>query len=126
MSGYKILIVEDDPAISNMYELKLRSQGYEVRVVNDGKKGLELTRSFFPDLILLDILLPNMDGNTMLEKVREADWGASIRVVVLTNLSKDEAPRSLRFMNVDRYAVKAHHTPGQIAELVGEVLKENR
>lgn len=125
MGGHKILIVEDDPAISGMYELKLRSLGYEVRAARDGEKGLDLSRSFLPDLILLDVLLPGMDGGKLLEKVRSEDWGASIRVIVLTNLSKDEAPKSLRFLHVDRYIVKAHHTPSQLAEMVQEVLKEN-
>lgn len=124
--GHKILIVEDDPAISNMYQMKLQGQGYKVLIANNGEKGLELSKSFFPVLILLDVLLPGMHGDEMLEKIRETDWGASIRVIVLTNLSKDEAPRNLRFLNVDRYIVKAHHTPSQVADMVQEVLQENK
>lgn len=124
MSGHKILIVEDEPAISNMYVMKLQGQGYEVRSVQDGEKGLEIARSFLPDLILLDILLPNMDGDEMLEKLRATKWGASIRVIVLTNLSKDEAPAKLRLLHVDRYIVKAHYTPTQVGEIVREVLSK--
>lgn len=126
MGGHKILIVEDDPAIRSMYEIKLQGQGYEVQTADNGQKGLELSKSFLPDLILLDILLPNMDGDEMLQKLRETQWGASIRVIILTNISKSEAPASLRLLHVDRYVVKAHHTPTQVAEIVREVLSRNR
>jgi DNA-binding response OmpR family regulator len=126
VSGHKILIVEDDTAISDMYDIKLQGQGYEVRIARDGQKGLELSKSFLPELILLDILLPNMDGDEMLQKLRETEWGASIRVIILTNISKSEAPASLRLLHVDRYIVKAHHTPTQVAEIVREVLDKNK
>jgi hypothetical protein len=58
----------------------------------------------------------------MLEKLRATDWGSSIRVIILTNLSKDEAPHKLRFLNVDRYIVKAHFTPAQVLSTINEVL----
>jgi DNA-binding response OmpR family regulator len=119
----KIAIVEDDLAIASMYEFKLKKSGFKVAVANDGKQGLTLVGSFLPDLILLDLLLPEMNGHEVLEKIRASDWGASIRVIVLTNLSKDEAPHGLRLLNVDRYIVKAHCTPAQVVEIVREVLK---
>lgn len=120
--NHKILIVEDDQAISEMYKMKLELCGYEVRTAINGEKGLATAGSFFPDLILLDLLMPDMDGDEMLEKLRETEWGAKIRVVVLTNLSKDEAPMKLRFLNVARYIVKAHHTPSQVVDVVQDVL----
>jgi hypothetical protein len=63
-----------------------------------------------------------MSGDEMLEKLRATDWGSSIRVVILTNISKDEAPKNLRFLHVDRYVVKAHHTPTQVLEIIKEIL----
>jgi DNA-binding response OmpR family regulator len=84
--------------------------------------GLEITEAFRPDVILLDLKMPIMNGDEMLERLRETEWGANTRVMVLTNISKDEAPGTLRFLNVDRYIVKAHHTPGQIVDMVREVL----
>lgn len=121
----KIAIIEDDLSIAEMYAFKLKSSGFHVATAANGKEGLALARSFCPDLILLDLLLPDISGDEMLEKLRATDWGASIRVVVLTNLTKDEAPMKLRFLHVERYIVKAHYTPAQVLQVVQEVLDEN-
>ncbi len=120
---FKIAVVEDDPAIREMYCFKFGASGYEVRSANNGEEGLKLCQEFKPDLILLDIRMPVMSGDEMLEKLRTHDWASDIRVVILTNISKDEAPMRLRFLNVDRYVVKAHHTPSQILEIVQEILR---
>src|SRR4051812_12746272 len=116
----KIAVIEDDHAIAAMYGFKLKAGGYTVATAYNGEEGLALARSFLPDLILLDIMMPVMDGHEMLQKLRQTEWGANIRVVILTNLSKDEAPHGLRLLNVDRYIVKAHHTPSQVVALVDE------
>lgn len=123
---YKVAIVEDEKAIAEMYRFKLEKKGYDVRCAYDGKVGLELAESFKPDLILLDLLLPNMNGDAMLQKVRETDWGGGIKVIILTNISKAEAPSQLRFLDVERYIVKAHHTPTQVANMVDEVLAQTK
>lgn len=119
----KILIIEDEVAIASMYQFKLDQSGYEIECAYDGASGLKIAEEFMPNLILLDLRMPVMTGEDMLEKLRQTDWGSSMRVIVLTNISKDEAPSKLRFLNVDRYVVKAHHTPSQIVEIVQEVLK---
>lgn len=121
---HKIVIIEDEPAIASMYRFKLESAGYTVACAYNGEDGLKLTETFRPVLILLDLMMPVMSGDKMLEKVRAADWGSDIRVIILTNISKAEAPSSLRFLDVDRYIVKAHHTPSQVAAVVEEILKE--
>ena len=123
---FKIAVVEDDEPIREMYKFKLENSGYKVCTAKNGKLGLEVVQEEKPDLILLDIMMPEMNGDIMLQKLRETDWGADIRVVVLTNLSKDEAPHTLRFLNVDRYVVKAHHTPAQVIEIVKEVLGKRK
>lgn len=119
---YKIVVVEDEPSICQMYKFKLAKTGFNVRTAGDGEEGLKIIENFKPDLILLDLKMPKMTGDEMLEKLRSMKWGGSIRVIVLTNISKDEAPRSLRLLNVDRYVVKAHFTPSQVVEIVLEVL----
>jgi DNA-binding response OmpR family regulator len=120
---YKIAVVEDDIAISEMYKLKLTSVGYQVRTAMNGADGFTLIEEFQPDLVLLDLRMPVMTGDVMLEKVRQTDWGASVRVIVLTNISKSEAPPALRFLSVDRYVVKAHHTPSEVVAIVQEILR---
>ncbi|HTE22594.1 MAG TPA: response regulator [Candidatus Limnocylindria bacterium] len=123
---YKIAIIEDDFTIAAMYEFKLRNSGFHVALAPDGLAGWTLAESYLPDLILLDLMMPNMRGDELLERLRKTDWGAKIRVIILTNLSKDEAPHGLRLLNVDRYIVKAHYTPSQVVDVVQEVLGENK
>lgn len=118
----KVIIVEDEPSIQQMYQMKLNKLGFVTEVADDGQEGLQKCESFKPDLVLLDLKMPVMTGEEMLEKLRKTDWGADIRVIVLTNISRDEAPRALGMLNVDRYVVKAHHTPTQVVDVVKEVL----
>lgn len=118
----KIAVIEDDLAIQHMYKMKLTLEGYAVDAASDGLRGLQLCERIMPDAILLDLRMPVMSGEEMLIQLRKTEWGANIRVIVLTNSSKSEAPSSLRFLNVDRYIVKAHHTPKQVLEIVNELL----
>ncbi len=118
-----VAIIEDNVAIAEMYKFKLSQKGYNVIMAHDGKQGLALVTKTPPDFILLDLMMPEMTGDEMLEKLRATDWGSNIRVCILTNISKDEAPQSLRLLHVDRYIVKAHYTPTQVAELVHDLLK---
>ena len=118
----KIVVVEDEPSINDMYRMKLRLSGFDVQTAFNGEEGLRVIESHEPDLILLDLRMPVMSGDVMLEKLRETDKGADIRVIILTNISRDEAPHNLRFLHVDRYIVKAHHTPTQVIDVVKDVL----
>ncbi len=119
---HKIAIIEDEPSINEMYRMKLALEGFEVVTAFNGEEGLALVKKHKPDLILLDIKMPVMSGDEMLEKLRSTDWGAKMRVVILTNISRDEAPHNLRLLHVDRYIVKAHYTPSQIVTLVREII----
>ena len=114
----KIAIVEDDQAISQMYRLKFETEGYEVNTANNGKLGLELAETMRPDIVLLDLMMPEMNGDEMLEKMRATDWGKDIKVIILTNMGEQEAPDSIKRLNVRRFIVKAEMTPRQVAEMV--------
>lgn len=119
----KILIVEDEYSIARMYKYKFEASGLNVKIAENGIEGLSSAEAFQPDIILLDLKMPYMTGEEMLKKLRAEDWGKNIKVVILTNISKDEAPSSIRPLNVERYIVKAHSTPKQVLEVVNEILK---
>lgn len=119
----KVLVVEDDLPIREMYLAKLETSGFIAKAAADGMEGLEVAEAFNPDVILLDLRMPRMGGEEMLTRLRATNWGGGIRVVVLTNISKNEAPHALRFLSVDRYIVKAYYTPAQVVEVVQEVLR---
>ena len=121
-TSLKAAVVEDDPDLQYLYRLKLEREGFEVATATNGVEGLELAEHFKPDVILLDLMMPIMSGAEMLAIMRAQSWGGNARVIVLTNISRDEAPQALRFLHVDRYVVKAHHTPAQVIDIVHEVL----
>lgn len=114
----KVAIVEDDQAISQMYRIKFEGEGYEVETAENGKLGLELAEKMKPDVILLDLMMPEMTGDEMLEKLRKESWGQNIKVIILTNMGEQEAPPILRELGVKRFIVKAEMTPRQVAEMV--------
>ncbi len=118
----KIAIIEDDLAIAQMYRLKFESEGYEVGSAGDGTTGYQLIEDFRPDIVLLDMMMPELNGDDVLAKVRAQDWGKDIVVLILTNMGKEEAPDVLDNLNVHSYIVKAEMTPKQVAEAVKEAL----
>ncbi|MEO9179873.1 MAG: response regulator [Candidatus Saccharimonadales bacterium] len=118
----KIAIVEDDLAISQMYRIKFETEGYEVETAENGKLGLELAEQMRPDIILLDLMMPEMNGDEMLIKMRKTAWGKNIKVVVLTNMGEQEVPDEVKQQGVVAIILKAEMTPRQVAELVKKQL----
>ncbi|MBA3757438.1 response regulator [Candidatus Saccharibacteria bacterium] len=118
----KIAIVEDDLAIAQMYRLKFESEGYKVDIAENGKLGLMLCEDMRPHMVLLDLMMPEMNGDEMLEKMRKTDWGKEVKVIILTNVSEQEAPERLKELNIDGFIVKAEMTPKEVAELVKQKL----
>ena len=121
-TSFRAVIVEDDQDLQYIYKLKLEREGFAVATACDGEQGLTQIKEFKPHIILLDLMMPVMNGTEMLARLRSHAWGSDVRVIVLTNISKDEAPQALRFLHVDRYIVKAHHTPAQVVSIVHEIL----
>lgn len=118
----KIAIIEDDAVISQMYRMKFEADGFDVGVAGNGQDGVQLVKEFQPDLILLDMQMPVMDGSEALEAIRKEDWGKTVPVIVLTNLGEEEAPKNLRSLGIHSYIVKADLTPRQVAERVKAAL----
>ena len=114
----KIAIIEDDRAISQMYRFKFEAEGYSVETAENGKLGLELAEQMQPDIILLDLMMPEMTGDEMLEKLRATGWGKNIKVIILTNMGEQEVPAKVRELGVSGIILKADMTPRQVAELV--------
>ena len=114
----KIAIIEDDQAISTMYRIKFEAEGYEDETAGNGKLGYKLCEEMKPDVILLDLMMPEMNGDEMLVKLRKASWGKTTPVIILTNMGEQEAPEVLKELGVRKFIVKAEMTPRQVAELV--------
>lgn len=114
----KVAIIEDDQAISQMYRIKFEAEGFEVETAENGRLGLELIEKMRPDIILLDLMMPEMTGDEMLQELRTKEWGKDITVIILTNMGEQEAPAIVRQLNVKRFIVKAEMTPRQVAEMV--------
>ena len=119
----KIAIIEDDPIISQMYRMKFESEGFDVEVANNGKTGVELVSSKQPNLILLDMQMPEMNGAEALKHIRKDPATANIPVIILTNLGEEEAPHEIRNLGIDSYIVKADLTPRQVVERVKQALR---
>lgn len=118
----KVAIIEDDPAIIQMYKLKFETEGYEVQTALDGQEGLALIESFKPDAVLLDLMMPNMNGMEMLSQLRSSAEGRETKVIVLTNMGDTETATKVYKMAADDYIVKAEMTPLQVVERVRKLL----
>lgn len=118
----KIAIIEDDVAISQMYRMKFEADGFDVQLAADGKHGVALVEAFRPDMILLDLQMPQMNGADALAEIRAHDWGKTIPVIVLTNLGEEESPKELSKLGIESYIVKANLTPRQVVQQVKDTL----
>lgn len=118
----KVAIIEDDLAIAQMYRLKLETAGFDAEIAGNGKLGLVLCEQMRPDIILLDLMMPEMNGDEMLARMRQTDWGKQIRVIVLTNVGEQEVPENLHELNISGFVVKADMDPSQVVELVKQQL----
>ena len=117
-----ILIIEDDAFLSNIYKTKFEFEGFKVSTAENGQIGLNDARKKKPDLILLDILMPVMDGFTFLEEYKKDKAIKEIPVILLTNLGqKDDVQKGLELGAKD-YIIKAHFKPSEVVEKVRKVL----
>ncbi len=120
----KALIIEDEPSIANIYKLKLKSAGYQADIIFSGLEALSAVKSYQPDIILLDLMLPGMSGEKVLEKIRNNPSNRLIPVVIITNVSKAEAPKTLWHLGIHDYIVKASYTPAMVLQVVDRVLAD--
>ncbi len=118
-----ILLVEDDRFLSEMYATKLSDGGFEVETAGDGQEALKIAKAKNPDLILLDIVLPKMDGFEFLQLLKNDATLKNIAVVILTNLGqKEEVEKGLK-LGASDYIIKAHFTPTEVVAKVKKILQ---
>jgi DNA-binding response OmpR family regulator len=118
----KILIVDDDPFILDMYILKFKEKGFEVDTARDGKTALEKINSFNPDVLLLDLVLPMLDGFEVLEELKKRGSVPRAKTIILTNLGQKEDVERGMNLGAHDYIIKAHFTPSEVVEKVKSVL----
>lgn len=121
----KIAIIEDEVAIRRMYAIKLKFSKFEVVEAGDGEEGLVVIEREMPDLVLLDLRMPRMTGDEMLRELRSKEWGENIPVIILTNISRDEAPRTLWHLGISDFIIKANSTPQKVLEHVEKLLSDS-
>lgn len=114
----KILIVEDDSFVMDIYQTKLSQEGYTVIEARDGLEALERLEKEKPDLILLDIIMPRMDGMEVLKKIKEEKKFSDIPVILLTNLSQKEEINLGLGLGANDYLIKSHFTPSEVLEKI--------
>lgn len=122
--AFKILVVEDDKFLRELITQKLSREGYNVKEAVDGEDGVVKVKKENPDIILLDLILPGIDGFEVLAKIKEDSETKNIPVVILSNLGqREDVERGIKLGAVD-FLIKAHFTPGEIIEKIEKIMKD--
>ncbi|OGY94172.1 MAG: hypothetical protein A2406_01690 [Candidatus Komeilibacteria bacterium RIFOXYC1_FULL_37_11] len=117
----KILLIEDEEMLANMYEVKFKNEGFDLEKALDGAEGLAKAKANVPDFILLDIIMPKMDGFSVLKALKDDPATKNVPVILLTNLGQEEDVEKGKELGAVGYLVKANITP---SEVVAEVKKK--
>ena len=119
----KILIVEDDSLLSRLYQKEFSFRQYRTEVASNGLDGLSLVKKFRPDLILLDLAMPKMDGFGVLDKLKSEEGTKNIPVIVLTNLENAAAVERALALGALSYLVKANYELEDVVQKVKQAIK---
>ena len=119
----RVLMIEDHPDIADLYQLKLQLEGYRVAVAADGVSGLEMARSLKPDVTLLDVHLPYLDGLKLLSALREDETTRDLLVVVFSEDDNPTLVEEAKRLSAAAYLVKATLLPSRLSQAVGDVLR---
>jgi len=120
----KILIIDDDPFILDMYVLKFKELGFETETAADGRAGIEKAAMHEPDVILLDVVMPAMDGFEVLQKLKAQKRAHPCKIIFLTNFGQKEDVERGVALGADDYIIKAHFTPSEVVEKVKGLLSK--
>ncbi len=120
-----ILLIEDDPFLIDIYGTKLKEVGFGVSVAKNNEEVFERAEEKKPDLLILDIVLPSIDGWVILKKIKEGEELKDVPVIILSNLGqRDDVEKGLKLGAV-KYLIKAHYTPSMVVREIKKILKEN-
>lgn len=125
MRKKKICIIDDEPMIAEMYKIKLEEEGYEVAVACDGLQGFLSIKKEKPDLALIDIVMPNEDGLSLMKRIKNDSEISATPIIVLTNLDDVQTRKSACRLGALFYLVKPHFMPSQLVKIVKEILSFN-
>lgn len=120
----KIMIVEDDSFVMDIYQTKLSQEGYEVLSAENGAEAIKKLEKEIPDLVLLDIIMPYVDGLQVLRKIKADEKLKNIPVILLTNLSQKENINEGLGLGADDYLIKSHFTPSEVLEKIKKYIKK--
>lgn len=120
----KVLLIEDEKMLSDMYVSKFRKEGMDVTTAADGSAGLELAKKVAPDVILLDIIIPRIDGFAVLKELKSDPSTKDIPVILLTNLGQDEDVKKGHDLGANDYFIKSDHTPGEVVLKINTFLNK--
>lgn len=120
----RILLVEDDDALANVYVTRLQAEGFDVRRVNNGEDALATALSYHPDLVLLDIMMPKVSGFDVLDILRHTPETANLKVIMLTALSQESDKARAKAMGVDDYLVKSQVVIADVIDKIRQHLAE--
>ncbi len=120
----KVLIVEDNDHLNNAYKIILEKNGHEVACVFDGVQGLAKAKTHQPEVILLDLLMPNMDGLEFMKQYDALNKHKDVKIIVLTNLGEEKQVKEAMALGAHRYILKAHASPQQLATIVNHIVKK--
>jgi DNA-binding response OmpR family regulator len=120
----KVLVVEDEKMISDMYKTKFEMGDYKVIQASDGREGLDMAKEMKPDIILLDIIMPKLDGFVVLQELKKDTATKDIPVILLTNLGQEDDVKKGKELGADDYFVKANHSPADVVKKVESILKK--
>ena len=114
----RILLVEDDDAIANVYLMRLQAEGFDVRRVGNGEDALAAALSYKPDLVLLDVMMPKVSGFDVLDILRNTPQTANLKIIMLTALSQDSDKERAESLGVDDYLVKSQVVIADVIERI--------
>ena len=120
----KVLIVEDDAVLNSAYETVLKMEGHDARSACDGVEGLEMAEQDEPDIILLDMLMPNLNGLEFLQKYNPRQNHPNTKIIVFSNMSVPSDVKNAMELGASKYLTKSSFTPKEIAGIIKEVLNE--